>query len=131
LDSETTKGQGIQRVNPTTLRFSQTTAGGRRRGTALLASMREHGWNGPPVDVVETPQGLVTIDNTRVAIAQKLGMKEIPVQIHSVTEPLPREMLGRFGQAKTWGEALIHRTSNQRPPLPPSGTVTGPQIAGI
>lgn len=130
LKSAVAKGQGVRLVNPATLRFSQRTAGGRRRGAALFESMREQGWDGPPVDVVETSEGLVTINNTGVAIAQRLGIKEIPVSVHSMTEPLPKSMFGRFGQAKTWGEALTHRTSNQRPPLPPSGTATPPQMPG-
>jgi len=130
LKSAVAKGQGIRLVNPTTLRFSQRTAGGRRRGAALLESTRERGWDGPPVDVVEIPEGLVTIDNTRVAIAQRLGIKEIPVSVHSMAEPLPQSMFGRFGQAKTWGEALTHRTSNQRPSLPPSGTAMPPKMLG-
>ena len=43
--------------------------------------MGERGWNGDPVDVVRTPDGLTTIDNTRVAVAQELGLPEIPVNI--------------------------------------------------
>ena len=92
--------------------------------------MRESGWNGDPVDAVRTPDGIVTIDNTRVAVARELGIEEIPVRVHEVTEPLPNDMIGRFGDAKTWGEALIQRTANQRPPLPPTGTTEVPRMPG-
>ncbi len=116
-------------VDPKILRFSQNSAGGRGRATPLRESMSSNGWNGDPVDVVITPEGyLVTIDNTRVAIAQELGISKIPVRIHNWSEGLPTSMTGRFGTAQTWGEALIHRTSRQKPPLPPSGTEQRPRL---
>ena len=87
-----------------------------------------NGWNGPAVDAVRTPDGIVTIDNTRIAIARELGIPEVPVKIHLPSDPLPESMLGRFGDAKTWGEALLHRTGGQRPPLGPTGTPTIPRL---
>jgi filamentous hemagglutinin len=90
--------------------------------------MRERGWAGDPVDAVRTPDGITTIDNTCVAVARELGIREIPVRVHAPTDPLPPEMIGRFGDARTWGEALLHRTSNQRPPLPPTGTLDAPRM---
>jgi len=116
------------RVDPNDLRFSQTTAGGRGRAQTLRDSMGQRGWDGDPVDVVQTSDGLTTIDNTRVAVAQELGIREIPVTIHLPTAPLPQGMMGRFGSAKTWGEALIYRTSRQQPPLGPTGTATRPRM---
>jgi filamentous hemagglutinin len=86
------------------------------------------GWNGPAVDAVETAEGVVSIDNTRVAIARQVGIEEIPVRVHLPSDPLPGSMLGRFGDAQTWGEALAHRTSNQRPPLPFCGTPDTPLL---
>jgi filamentous hemagglutinin len=98
----------------------------------LRQSMRERGWAGNPVDAVRTPDGITTIDNTRVAVARELGIREIPVRVHAPTEPLPPEMMAgphpRFGNATTWGEALEFRTSNQRPPLPPTGTLDAPRL---
>ena len=90
--------------------------------------MGEKGWAGDPVDAVRTPDGITTIDNTRVAVARELGIKEIPVRVHAPNEPLPPDMIGRFGDAKTWGEALAQRTGNQRPPLPPTGTPDAPRM---
>jgi hypothetical protein len=117
----------FSRVDPNDLRFSQTTAGGGGRASQLRESMR-NGWNGPAIDVVETPQGLVTIDNTRVAVARELGISEIPVKVRLPSDPLPSSMLGRFGNAKTWGEAVQFRTGNQRPPLPASGIIDPPRL---
>ncbi len=83
-------------VDPDTLRFSQRTAGGNGRAITLRESMRVHGWDGPPIDVVETEGGLATIDNTRVAVAQELGLKEIPTSVHALNEALPDLMRTRF-----------------------------------
>lgn len=73
---------------------------------------------------------IVTIDNTRIAIARELGIKEVPVKTRQMSDPLPESMLGRFGNARTWGEALLHWTGNQRPPLPPTGTPDIPRLPG-
>lgn len=114
-------------MNPNEIRFSQNTAGGSGRASQLRESMR-NGWNGPAVDAVETADGIVTIDNTRIAIARELGITEVPVKIRLPSDPLPESMLGRFGDARTWGEALQFRTGNQRPPLPPTGTPNAPRL---
>ncbi len=116
------------RMNPNELRFSQTTAGGNGRAAARRASMIEQGWNGEAVDAVETVDGIVTIDNTRIAIARELGIPQVPVKIRLPSDPLPPSSLGRFGDATTWGEALQYRTSIQRPPLPPTGTPNPPRL---
>ena len=86
------------------------------------------GWNGPAVDAVETPEGVVLIDNTRVAVARELDIKEVPVNVHLPADPLPESMLGRFGEARTWGEALSQRTGKQRPPLQFGGTPDTPRM---
>jgi filamentous hemagglutinin len=115
------------RMNPNDIRFSQNSAGGSGRAAQLRESMR-NGWNGPAVDTVETVDGIVTIDNTCIAIARELGITEVPVKIRLPSDPLPDSMLGRFGDARTWGEALRFRTGNQRPPLPPTGTPNVPRL---
>ena len=88
-------------IDPHTLRFSQRTAGGNGRAITLRESMKAGGWNGPPIDVVETGGGLVTIDNTRVAVAQELGLKEIPASVHALNETLPDLMRTRFRGSRT------------------------------
>jgi hypothetical protein len=117
----------VRGMNPNDLRFSQRSAGGSGRAAPLRESM-QGGWNGPAVDAVETADGIVSIDNTRVAVARELGMEEIPVNVHLPSDPLPESMLGRFGDAKTWGEALAQRTGKQRPPLPFGGTPDTPRL---
>jgi hypothetical protein len=118
----------VENHNPANIRFSQNTAGGRGRADVLRQSMGERGWAGDPVDAVRTADGITTIDNTRVAVARELGIQEIPVRVHAPSEPLPPDMIGRFGDARTWGEALAQRTANQRPPLPPTGTPDAPRM---
>jgi hypothetical protein len=121
---------GFRWVDPNEIRFSQTTAGGGGRATKLRASMAKDGWKGDPIDVVETPDGLATLDNTRVAVAQELRMTEIPVRVHSADERLPQAMIDaeRFGPSTTWGEALAFRTAQQHPRIGPSGTLTRPRM---
>ena len=94
--------------------------------------MRVSGWNGPPIDAVRTPTGIVAIDNTRVALAQELGLDRIPVRVWDPSDPLPQSMLDieRFGPAKTWGEALAYRTARQVPPLDSAGTPLRPTLPG-
>lgn len=115
-------------VDPNALRFSQRTAGGNGRVAILRESMSAQGWNGPPLDVVETAFGLVTIDNTRAAVAQELGLLEIPISVHALSEALPDTMRERFPGASTWGDALAHRTGRQAPPLPVEGTTVRPRM---
>ena len=120
-------------ADPELLRYSQTTAGGRGRADAIRASMQTNRWQGAAIDAVMTEDGLVTVDNTRPAVALELGMHDIPVRVHMPDEPLPPEMLtrpwNRFGQtAKTWREAARLRAAGQRPPLSPSGTPKPPTL---
>lgn len=117
------------KMDPTDLQFSQRSAGGNGRAVQLRESMA-NGWNGKAVDAVQTPHGITSIDNTRIAVAQELGIPQVPVMVRQMSDPLPQSMLGRFGNSKTWGEALQYRTGNQRPPLPSTGTPTRPRLPG-
>ena len=94
----------------------------------MRASMSENGYSGPPIDVVETPSGIVTVDHTRAAVALEQGITSIPATLHLPTDLLPADMSGRFGSATTWGEAAEYRAANQRPPLPADGTPTPPRL---
>jgi RHS repeat-associated protein len=129
----------VRTVDPATLRWTQTTAGGGGRAATLRASLKENGWQGPPIDVVETPDGLVALDHTRAAVALELGIKQIPVRVHKPTDPLPADMISgpngpRFSTASgdrfatTWGEAAAIRAGRQTPPLPPTGTTAPPRL---
>jgi filamentous hemagglutinin len=95
--------------------------------------MKEKGWDGPPIDVVQTPDGLVTVDHTRAAVARELGLKEIPVRIHQPDEPLPADMAERpwnkSGEtATTWGDAVAKRGAGQSPKIGPTGTSKPPRL---
>ncbi len=121
-----------QLLRPFEMRFSQRTAGGAGRVQELRPSMAEQGWNGPPIDAVRTPEGIVAIDNTRVALAQEFGIKLIPVRVWNPSDPLPPVMIERerFGPSQTWGEALAYWAGRQRPPLDPTGTTRRPRLPG-
>lgn len=127
--------QRVRYMNPAELRWCQTTAGGGGRADAIRASMREHGWKGPPIDAVETVDGVVTLDHTRAAVALELGISRIPVRIHQPQDALPLGMLDRpFGggslgaTARTWGEAVALRAFSQNPRLSPTGTPKAPLL---
>ena len=126
--AERAMGGQVIDVNPAELRWTQTTAGGNGRADAMRKSMAENGYNGPPIDVVQTPSGIVTVDHTRAAVALEQGISPIPATLHLPTDLLPTSMAGRFGSATTWGEAAAYRAANQRPPLPADGTTTPPKL---
>ena len=80
--------------------------------------------------MVRTPDGLVTVDHTRAAVAVEKGVGTLQARVYEASDPLPKDMLAnkRFGDATTWGEAAAYRAGNQRPPLPPTGTKTIPKL---
>ena len=96
----------ISYIAPGDLRWSQTSAGGKGRADALRTAIKENGYQDIPIDVVQTVDGLATLDHTRPLVAIELGVERIPARIHQPTDPLPAEMIGRFGDAKTWGRPL-------------------------
>ncbi len=118
----------VQQIPPEQLRFSQRTAGGRGRAVEQRDYVQKNGTIIAPVDAVRTPDGIVTIDNTRVAVAREHGLKTIPVRVWEPSDPLPADMAKRFEGAATWGEALQIRLENQRPVLPPTGTIKPPRL---
>ncbi|WP_240522778.1 hypothetical protein, partial [Bacillus pseudomycoides] len=119
LDNTSKKTSGlnstVKNVNPSEIRFSQTSVNGSEE---LIASMKANGWKGDPIDVVKMPDGkLTTIDNTRVAAAREVGI-EVQATIRNYSDPLPADMVARFttpkGTPKTWGEALDLRIQKQK-----------------
>ncbi|SDY98829.1 hypothetical protein SAMN04515617_1446, partial [Collimonas sp. OK242] len=126
------------------IRFSQNTVSynktDRRSGASytyddLVKSMQTKGWQGDPVDVVKMPDGVATsMDNTRIAAAREAGI-DVQANVHSFDEPLPADMVDqrRFGDAKTWGEALTGRINKQSGGFGtsnPNGSPTTPRITG-
>jgi filamentous hemagglutinin len=99
----------------------------------MRESMRQNEWKGDPIDVVDTPDGLVTVDHTRAAVARELGISQIPVRVHAPNDPLPADMVNRPWNSRrqtatTWGEAVALRGAGQKPPLGPTGTPTPPRL---
>ncbi|WP_257141591.1 ParB/RepB/Spo0J family partition protein [Bacillus pseudomycoides] len=120
MDNTSKKASGlngnVKNVNPSEIRFSQTSVNGSEE---IIASMKSNGWKGDPIDVVKMPDGnLTTIDNTRVAAAREVGI-EVQATIRNYSDPLPADMVARFttpkGVPKTWGgEALDLRIQKQK-----------------
>ena len=125
-----THGVHVTHIDPAELHFSQTTAGG-NGGAAFHRADLANGWtHQPPVDVVRMSDGrMVTIDNTRPAVARELGISEIPVRVHDTFDPLPSDMADRFGKkSETWGDAVQFRASGQKPRLDLDGTLQAPKL---
>lgn len=101
--------EGASTLSSSAIRFSQSSV----NGVAEIAeSMAANGWVGAPIDVVQIGDALVTVDNTRLLAAH---MSDTPVQaiIHDAGEALPESMAGRFGDATTWGDAVMNRIAGQ------------------
>lgn len=136
----------IQHLDPNNVRFSQNTVSFNKTYRVtdenytynnLVESMRQNGWQGDAVDVVKMPDGAMTsFDNTRISAAREAGI-DIKANIRNPEDSLPIDMIesGRFGEAKTWGEAITNRINNQRPKSfsqnNPNRTLDQPKITGI
>jgi hypothetical protein len=124
----------IGNVNPANLRWSQVTAGGKGRADIYRKALAEDGWKaGERIDVIETADGLVTVDHTRAAVALEQGITEIPARFHLPSDPLPSDMLTRTWNsagdtATTWGEAVRLRGAGQFPPIGPTGSPIPPKL---
>ncbi|MBM7689215.1 pre-toxin TG domain-containing protein [Enterococcus ureilyticus] len=108
-------GKNIENVNPSEIRFSQTSVNG---SDEIIASMKANGWKGDPIDVVRMPDGsLTTLDNTRVAAAREVGI-DVQATVRNYDDLLPPDMVARFttpkGVPKTWGEATDLRIGKQK-----------------
>ncbi|HEN3615188.1 TPA: hypothetical protein U5E22_004195, partial [Yersinia enterocolitica] len=126
------------------IRFSQNTVSYNKteRGTGvkytyddLVSSMKKDGWKGEPVDVIKMPDGKMTsMDNTRISAAREAGIK-VEANVRGFDDPLPKDMVdsGRFGSARTWGEAINGRINNQSSGFiknNPNGSPDSPRITG-
>jgi len=110
---------------PEDVLFTQTSTGSRR---GLRESFHKGAWNREfdPIDTVEHGEGsYASLDNRRVASLREvnarrlengLGRHQLEMRVHEPSEYLPSSMRGsnpRFGFAKTWGEAVQYRISQQ------------------
>jgi hypothetical protein len=111
----------------------------------LVEQMRAEGWAGEPLDVVRFPDGtVVTLENRRLAAAQKVGLTDIPTLVHDPNEPIPavsarnymllrpvrrlpdgslvaggasgKVVFVRGRRPDTYGEAALFRAANQPGP---------------
>lgn len=57
------------------------------------------------------------VANTYLTAAREAGIN-VQANIHGFNDPLPDEfyLTRRFGDARTWGEAVLYRIRRQRPP---------------
>lgn len=74
------------------------------------------------------------MDNTRISAAREAVIK-VEANVRSFGDPLPTDMVesGRFGSAKTWGDAILGRINNQSGGFGnknPSGSSDSPRITG-
>ncbi len=101
--------EGVTTLSSSAIQFSQSSV---NAVAEIAQSMAANGWSGGPIDVVQVGDELVTVDNTRLLAA---SMTDTPVQavIHGAGEALPELMAGRFGNATTWGEAVMNRIAGQ------------------
>jgi RHS repeat-associated protein len=122
-------------MNPNDLNFSQRTAGGKGK-TQKLTEQLNDGWDfsKQPADVIQVGEKLVTFDNTRIGVAQKLGLDKVKVKIHQLTDLLPgwfaqqrglidKAMQNKLPVPKTWGDALKIRTKDNRLPIEGGKTI--------
>lgn len=112
------KGGGIiKRVNPSMVKFSQSSVNGWGN---ITENMSKSGWRWwlEPIDIVRMKDGtLITLDNTRLLAAHDAQI-EIRAIIRNYNDPLPKDFINRFktkkdGLPSTWGEAVQYRINNQ------------------
>ena len=79
------------------LKFSQenigpTTGDGALTIDELTEIMKTKGWRGDPLEVVQMPDGsLVSLDNRRLAAAQRAGLDNVPISPHAATDAIPKD----------------------------------------
>ena len=127
LSSNVAQCPKVRSIDPNEVRFSQTSvsynkvdrAGNNYTYDNLVASMREKGWQGDPIDVVRMPDGhLTSMDNTRVRAAREAGIKvEARERGYNdlVTEPEQQRFAVKGKKPDTWGEAIELRVGKQSP----------------
>jgi hypothetical protein len=96
------------------IRFTQNTVNDFGEAIAKVSSGKYD-----PINIVKMEDGIYSsVDNTRLLAAQRLGVN-IKSAVHTFDEALPENMVkwyknNKTGEyAKTWGEAIQFRTSNQ------------------
>jgi len=123
-DSSFAPNSGLTTLDPSTIRFSQSTV--KQQGATvnqIADSMRQHGFVVEPdrlIDVVRMSDGsLTTLDNTRILAAQRAGVN-IQARLSNFDDILPpiddfiNRFLGRKGEVPvTFGDAVTNRIGGQ------------------
>ncbi len=134
------------------LRWSQTTCGNRVKTPEIIRGFEEAGGKWVPekgtIDAVRTSEGLVTLDHTRLRVAERFGIDRVTVRVHNADDllpsspPYPTNMgprrLRSFRRAaaksgvpspQTWGDLVRIRCA--RNGLDPTGTAIPPKLRGV
>ncbi len=107
----------VEKIDPENINFTQQSMGENYRD--LVASFREKGWQGQPVDLVRTKDGqFISMDNRRIAAAREAGI-DVHAIIHELDEPLTSGKCAQYRikdpktkdafEPATWGEAIYNR----------------------
>ena len=133
------------------LRWCQDTCGGARKTRRISKGFEDASGKWVPekgtIDVVRTPDGLVTLDHTRLRVAERYGIERVTARVHNADDLLPtsppcpkdmpldrlehfRDVATRLGEPapRTWGDLVRVRASSNG--LGPTGTATQPTLLG-
>jgi hypothetical protein len=129
--AEVLRGVGEQILDHSEIQFSQSSV---NNVDEITESMKRHGWQGSPIDVVRMSDGgLVTVDNTRLLAASRAKI-QVKAMVHEADERLNEELSERFmtkqgGVPQTWEEAVWNRINKQnylyRSEYPNGSSITG------
>lgn len=129
--------------------YTQKTAGGSRIKTGqykgmqkadvfrLVYSEKDEFYSLDPLDFVTGPDGIRTLDHTRLTVAREQGILSIPgrsFRIHAPNEVLPPHTLLRFNPEMgpftitTFGDAVLQRAARQGAKFPRFGTPVPPKM---
>ncbi|MDP8927721.1 MAG: RHS repeat-associated core domain-containing protein [Actinomycetota bacterium] len=99
----------------TEIRFSQASV---NQAEEIIISMRQRGWRGSRIDVVQMPDATVTaLDNTRL-LAARYTETPVKANVHSYSDPIDPGRMSSLSDRKgnvprTWGEGVEHRIGRQ------------------
>lgn len=133
------------------LRWCQTSCGSAKKTPKIIRGFEDAGGRWVPekgtIDVVRTRDGLVTLDHTRLRVAERFGVDRVTARAHNADDLLPTsppypknmplERLESFRRVaarlempepRTWGDLVKIRSVDNG--LGPTGTATPPALRG-
>jgi hypothetical protein len=111
-------------VKTSSLLFTQRTGARGARFASIVSGLKEKPWIGDPVDIILTKEGLVTVDNSRVAVILSVYNEDraIPYHLRLADELLPEATKAALPEkakwCRTWGDVARSLMAGQNPPLP-------------